>query len=358
MTNKRKRIPGSGNGLKYRAVADELACRIKAGELLPGEKLPAEKVLCRQFDVSHLTVRRALTRLVEQGYAVRRQGAGTFVADRERAGGRIKADDFYVMIVTDSAFPFVARIIKAVESRAGSERRSVIICNTGADPRQEAAVVAHHIAAGFRKFVLMPVINDGVYYENLKSDKRLSLVFVDNAPRGCRIPAIKTDDVQGACRATEYLKKCGYRRIMHLAGPERFASARERCQGYAAAMGKRKKLVLPGAYSLRGGYNAVYGFMHDGHKLPAAIFAANDLMAAGAIRALGDLGLAVPDDVAVFGYGDVEPVAELFGLSTVRQDCARMGELCVEVLESSAYDLPQLRRRLVIEPELMIRKTA
>ncbi|MHA6625647.1 LacI family DNA-binding transcriptional regulator [Pseudonocardia sichuanensis] len=149
------------------------------------------------------------------------------------------------------------------------------------------------------------------------------------------VPAIGIDQRGGAARATEHLLGLGHRTVHHIAGPDDWLDARWRVEGWRAA------LIAAGApvpEPERGDWSARSGFAAAQRLLAAdpgltAVFAANDHMALGALRALDEAGRRVPEDVSVVGFDDV-PEAEFFRppLTTVRQHFPEAGRRAVRLL--------------------------
>jgi DNA-binding LacI/PurR family transcriptional regulator len=146
--------------------------------------------------------------------------------------------------------------------------------------------------------------------------------------------------------ATEHLLDLGHATVHHLAGPQRWYSARDRLAGWRAALASRGRTeppVVEGDWSASSGYTAGRALASD--RDVTAVFAANDDMAIGLIRALVEAGRRVPDDVSVVGFDDI-PVAAYVTppLTTVRQPfdaVAREGfTLLVYAIEKPHADLP------------------
>lgn len=168
----------------------------------------------------------------------------------------------------------------------------------------------------------------------------------------------------GIRSAVQYLAKTGRKKIAFICGDRQSLASRERHDAYLAALQGLNLEIRP-EWSLFGEYNAESGaqetaqLMRMKHR-PDAIVAGNDLLAVGALRMLLDLGLRVPEDVAVTGFDDI-PLATLVSprLTTLRQPREKIArqvmELLQERIETRSVDEP---RRLVYEPELVVRQSA
>ncbi|WP_219420087.1 LacI family DNA-binding transcriptional regulator [Pseudonocardia nigra] len=148
-------------------------------------------------------------------------------------------------------------------------------------------------------------------------------------------PAVAIDQHGGAEAATRYLLELGHRTVHHLAGPQDWMDASSRSAGWRATLAAAGAWVpepVTGDWSARSGYAAMRRLLAADRSL-TAVFAANDQMALGALRALDEAGLRVPDDVSVVGFDDV-PEAEFFRppLTTVRQRFGEAGRRAVHLL--------------------------
>ncbi|WP_405699770.1 MULTISPECIES: LacI family DNA-binding transcriptional regulator [unclassified Streptomyces] len=145
---------------------------------------------------------------------------------------------------------------------------------------------------------------------------------------------VDADNRGGAREAVRYLLEQGRQRIAHIAGPLDQTSAVDRLDGYRdVLLDADPALIAEGDFTAEGGARAMAGLLERCPDLDA-VFAANDLMATGALRVLRGRGLAVPGDVALVGFDDAEPVAESADppLTTVRQDIEGMGHLMARLL--------------------------
>ncbi|MFF0214355.1 LacI family DNA-binding transcriptional regulator [Streptomyces vinaceus] len=148
------------------------------------------------------------------------------------------------------------------------------------------------------------------------------------------IAYVDADNRGGAREAVRHLLDRGRRRIAHIAGPLDQTSAVDRLDGYRdVLLDADPALIAEGDFTAAGGAGAMAGLLERRPDLDA-VFAANDLMATGALRVLRERGLDVPGDVALVGFDDAELVAETAEppLTTVRQDIEGMGRLMAQLL--------------------------
>jgi DNA-binding LacI/PurR family transcriptional regulator len=171
---------------------------------------------------------------------------------------------------------------------------------------------------------------------------------------------VVNDDRAGAGMAVDHLYALGHTRITHVDGGAG-AGAASRRSGFLAAMRRhgleRGARVVPGDFTEAGGAAGVAAVLADG-DLPTAVFVSNDLAAIGALHALEDAGLAVPEDVSLVGY-DNTALAALghIGLTTIDQPRHEMGRTGVELLLERVESGRTAPRHLVIAPRLVVRRT-
>ncbi|MFF9144643.1 LacI family DNA-binding transcriptional regulator [Streptomyces sp. NPDC014861] len=158
---------------------------------------------------------------------------------------------------------------------------------------------------------------------------------------GPELPYVDCDNRGGAREAVRLLVDRGCRVVAHLAGPRDQTSAVDRALGYRDALGEPDPALLRhGDFTAESGARTMAELL-DRRPDVDGVFAANDLMASGALRVLRERGLRVPEDVAVVGFDDVASIAERTEppLTTVRQDIEGMGRLMVRLLMSLLNDL-------------------
>ncbi len=146
---------------------------------------------------------------------------------------------------------------------------------------------------------------------------------------------VGVDQLGGAILATRYLIDLGHTEIVHVCGPLNWTEARARLRGYQSAMyeaGLRPSEPLNGDWTAESGYTA--GLRLADRAEVSAVFAANDQMALGVLRALNEAGRAVPGQVSVVGFDDIPEAAFLIPpLTTVRQDFTAVGRRAIAVLQ-------------------------
>ncbi|PIO96533.1 LacI family DNA-binding transcriptional regulator [Pleomorphomonas carboxyditropha] len=238
-------------------------------------------------------------------------------------------------IVPDITNPFYPVLIRGVQAVAQEGAYDVITVNTDGDPARE-----RHFLDWAHQGRVDGVI--GVFFTLRAADFRslveagVPVVRIESARKkggDIAIDDIFVDSREAARAVVDYLIGRGHRRIAMLAGTG--GPQRVRVDGYREAMaaaGMEPSVTITDAFSEEAGFAAAQSILENGYR-PTAIFAANDLMAIGVMRALRDRQLRIPDDVAVVGFDDISPASLVSPpLTTVSQFQARMGERAAEAL--------------------------
>ena len=166
---------------------------------------------------------------------------------------------------------------------------------------------------------------------------------------------VRADDCSGGRQATEHLVRLGHTKILHLGGDLSGQAAFDRLRGYQEVLAENGLTPLEplnGGFSVLGAYRAVRRALDAGTSF-SALFAASDEMAQGALVALEDAGLRVPGDVSVVGFDDLPEFGE--GLTTVRQDIAKVAETAVKLLKEGLAG--ERVRHEVVPVQLVVRGT-
>jgi len=210
------------------------------------------------------------------------------------------------IIIPDISNPYYAEIVRGIQDMADRHGYAMILLNTD---RNQDRIIKHI-------YFLREKSADGIIFSGgviagekvLSSLKDLRDRVVVIGRHRVDFPAVLIDNVGGAMKATRHLIELGHRRIGFIGGPDQSISARDRLSGYRNAMTQGrfsigKNLVRKGDFTPRSGYLSS-GDLFLKEK-PSAIFAANDQMAFGAIRAAREMGLNVPREVSVVGFDNI-----------------------------------------------------
>ncbi len=193
--------------------------------------------------------------------------------------------------------------------------------------------------------------------------ERLSKASIPSVILGRPSPAegisyIDVDNVQAAFMATRHLINTGYQRIATITGSRDSTASLDRLEGYTRALHQANRGVDPALVG-DGDFTEVSGYTAMKALLPAepdAVFSASDIMAVGAIRAIQEAGLRIPQDIAIVGFDDVPLGARsTLQLTTIRQPILKFGIKAVELLLDVIENGAKPTRRLILDTELVIR---
>jgi len=186
------------------------------------------------------------------------------------------------------------------------------------------------------------------------------VVLLNGGAESNEFDTITIENHEGARQMTRHLISRGHRRIAMISGPHRNYDATERLRGYKTALAESgieldESLIVQGDFSELSGHRAVKQLL-DLESRPTAIFAANDSMAIGALSALRENHVHVPDDMAVAGFDDI-PLARYMNppLSTVHVDISQLGERAAALLLSSLQNDNRSHEQLQLSTTLVIR---
>ena len=185
----------------------------------------------------------------------------------------------------------------------------------------------------------------------------LPIVLVDSN-RGSTHPFVDTDQAQGARLATEHLLDLGHETVWHVSGPTESYSAERRREAWRStleAQGRRVPEMIPGDWSAASGYRA--GVELRDRDDVTAVFAANDQMAIGVVRAFREAGRDIPSDVSVVGFDGLPDAAQIWPpLTTVQQHPERVGALAVDALLAE-LDGGEVAQTPLVGTELVVRES-
>jgi len=253
----------------------------------------------------------------------------------------------------------VHRTVQAAGREAGYFVSSVNVPNLTRDAVSDA--VDHLCDQRVEGIVMIAANDEALEVARAQEAIGIPVIVVEGSLHQAHL-TVGVDQVAGAELATRHLLDLGHTEIVHLAGPLQWTEARSRLLGWQNAMhsaGLRPWPHLEGDWTAESGYRI--GASLAGRPEVTAVFAANDQMALGVLRALWEAGRAVPSDVSVVGFDDI-PEAEFLipPLTTVRQDFTAVGHRAIEILRVAIGDADpdaDVPERM-IQPELVVRRSA
>ncbi|WP_306316837.1 MULTISPECIES: LacI family DNA-binding transcriptional regulator [unclassified Streptomyces] len=297
-------------------------------------------------------VRRAVDEL---GY-VPNHAARTLVTRRNGAVGVVIAEPEF-RIFTD---PFFERQLRGISRELTAYDTQLVLL--WAEGAAEYGRIASYLAGGHVDGALAFSLHNDDELPAMIARARIPTVFGGRPAAGqnLTVPYVDCDNRGGAREAVRHLVSLGRRRIGHIAGPRDLMAAVDRADGYRDVLADADPaLTAQGDFTQDSGARAMAELLDRRPDLDA-VFAANDLMAAGALRTLRERGAKVPEDVAVVGFDDVPSVAGATdpALTTVHQDIEGMGRLMVRLLTRLLEDGDGPAPEPVITPTELVRRAS
>jgi LacI family transcriptional regulator len=256
-------------------------------------------------------------------------------------------------LFTDPYFPI---LIQGVSAACHTQQYTALLWL--AEPEVERSQIRKFIYGGSIEGVIVAaMVLDDALVQTL-ADSDVPFVLVGRHPAHLQASYVDTDNLSGARDAVQHLLRSGRNRIATITGLQSRIAGADRLAGYTAALRARgiipdPALIVDGDFSETGGYRAMQQLLP---RQPDAVFAASDTMALGALRAIRDAGLRVPEDIAVAGFDDL-PLAEHTTppLTTIRQPIYRLGTMAAETLIEQIEHPHGAPHRVVLPTELVIR---
>jgi LacI family transcriptional regulator len=265
------------------------------------------------------------------------------------------------LVLPDSANPFFAEISRSIEDEAFNKGYSVFLCNTELDTQRElfyVDVLSKKQVDG----IIFVAAGDQADSLDFLLQRNMPVVMIDRNVPNVEVDAVLTDNQLGGYLATRHLLELGHKHIACIAGPSSITPSAERIIGYRRALEEAglpydENLVIRGDYHAQSGMNITHSILKMNPR-PTAIFALNDLMALGALRAAAEAGCSVPRDLAVVGYDDLE-IARFTNppLTTIAQPKKQVGAQAVNLLVDRISRKNGPPRRLRLAPELIVRRS-
>lgn len=274
----------------------------------------------------------------------------------------LKATHTIAVLLPDITNPFFPALVKGVQLAADEQGYAVLLAHTGGDPAKEESYFQ----------VLRGQQVDGVLLVGLVSapeslrglvGRGLPVVTLDRPVDLPGSATVRVDHKAGGRLATAHLLELGHHRIAHIAGPKGLTVSQQRRDGYRRALSTHgvafdEGLVSEGDFSEDGGYRAIEELLRNRGRF-TALFAANDLTAIGAMTALREHDLQVPDDVSVVGFDDIHLASYTSPkLTTIRQPIYDMGRAAAMLLIDARRKKISLRDQTTIfDGQLVVRES-
>ncbi len=276
---------------------------------------------------------------------------------------RFNQTNTLALILTDITNPFWTTVARGAEDAAHLQGYSVIFCNTDESPEKQEQYLTMLLKRRIDGILLAPACSspDAV---QLIQKQGIAVVVVDRSVPVADVDMIRGDSGGGAHMLTQHLLDLGHTRIMMLTGPRDVSTSYERVTGFQqalqeAGLAPERDHVIWGEYTLESGRKMTKQVLASDPR-PTAIFAANNFIAIGALRAMRDAGLQVPEDISLVSFDDLPEAlsAEPF-FTNVAQPTYDMGFQAAQLLIARmSGDDSESFRSILLPTELIVRQSS
>jgi LacI family transcriptional regulator len=275
---------------------------------------------------------------------------------------RSKRTNTLALILTDITNPFFTTLARGVEDTASDAGFTLIFCNTDESESEEARYLQVLLQKQVDGFLLVPAQSRPGSIRQIRQHGE-PVVVLDRRVPEVDVDVVRCDSEDGAYQLTRLLISLGHRQIAVLSGPPTVSTAADRVAGCRRAM-QEASIPIDESYVLYGEYNQASGYALarqalDFYPRPTAMFAANNFISIGALKAIQDTGLEVPEDVALVGFDDLPPALLMFPFFTVAAQPAyelgrRATQLLLERLSGSAGPCQEV----ILPTEIIVRHSS
>lgn len=267
--------------------------------------------------------------------------------------------------IPDLMHPVFERMLLGIRGRLTANSCDLLLCATrpiGADESLRRAAALQTIDRGVDALIAWGIAGDDPECEPILSSG-LPVIFVDNDLLDARAGSVTSANVDGMAKVVNHLYETGHRRIAHISGHFDTRPGPDRLFGYRSELDKLGLPFVPeylaeGDFFHDSGFEAMKRFL-ELPQPPDAVACASDAMAVGAMAAIEQAGLRIPEDIAVTGFDDADFAASIVpALTTIRQDALGMGTAAAEAVLRMLEDPDSSPPVVVIETELIVRESS
>ena len=240
------------------------------------------------------------------------------------------------MVVTDITNPFWTTVTRGVEDIAQANGYSTILCNTDESEDKQEQYLQMLLRRRIDGILLVPTSSSPDPIQLIQK-QGIPVVVLDRKISDVEVDIVRTDSEEGAYQLTQHLISLGHRDISILAGPQKVSTAVDRVAGYSRAF-TENHLVVDDTFVLWGSFSQESGYEMTKHALAhqpklTALFATNNFLALGAMQAIQEQGLNIPDDIALVAFDDIPPAFNINPFLTAANQPAReMGKQAAHLL--------------------------
>ncbi|MCU6709631.1 LacI family transcriptional regulator [Paenibacillus sp. J5C_2022] len=268
------------------------------------------------------------------------------------------------VIVPDLSNSFYGNVMKGVEKVASENEHTVIVCNSGEDIGKEEEYVQLLLQKQVTGLVIATVGANMELFDQYKNSG-IPIVFIDNMPQMKEnFDVVTIDNAKASYDLTEHLIRQGHEKLAIITGPQNQSTAEERLQGFRSCMEQNGRLVREhwigvGEFKRESGYSIMKSWLEQ-DEIPTAVFAANDFLLYGAIKAIIEKGLKIPQDIACVCFDANDETGLLRPqITSIIQPAEKIGSIAADIImrREKNKDL-KMFQKVVLEPTLIINESS
>ena len=334
-----------GSEVTLKQIADELGL----------SAMTVSRAINNRSNVDEKTKERILKKANEMGYTPNHI-AKSLVSQKSYTIG---------VVVPEIAHSFFAEAIQGMEDVTFKDDYQLILTHSAEQEERERSALQTLKSKRVDGILISSAesVKDYDFYKKI-AESNTSLVFFDRCAEGMGVSCVSVDDLTASYNITRHLIEHGYKKIAHLRGALSVSISEKRLRGYKKALREddipvEDNLIVESGFHEKGGYEAMNKLL-DAHKsdLPRAVFAVNDPAAFGAMEAIYNRGLSIPDDIAIVGFSDdIRAGLMKSPLTTVHQPAYNLGQRAAQKLIKLIENEDELAENIQILTSLKLRES-
>jgi len=264
------------------------------------------------------------------------------------------------LLVPNSLNPYFAELARGIEDYCERNGYCVILCNSDDNPQKQRSYLRVLLEKRIDGLIVASAGGDSSLAQGL-AGVRTPMVIVDRGLEGVDADLVRIDHEYGAYLATRHLLELGHRDIATISGPATTSVAQMRLSGFFRALKDAgvevpRERMLESDFTSTGGYNAAAILLAQ--NPPSAIFAANDMIGIGVLRAAAERNIRVPTQLSVIGFDDIQMSRYVYpALTTVGQSILQLGEMAAEVLLRRIATPDLATEQRIVTPSIVVRES-
>ncbi|MDB5982644.1 MAG: LacI family transcriptional regulator [Pseudomonas sp.] len=264
------------------------------------------------------------------------------------------------LLIPNGVNPYFAELARGIEDYCERNGFCVILCNSDDNPDKQRSYLRLLLEKRVDGLIVSSVGSDADMTQGLAA-VRTPMVVVDRGLDGVTADLVRIDHELGGYLATCHLIELGHQHIACICGPAQTSVAQMRLAGYRRAMREAQlsvpdEWVVESDFTSPGGYQAAVQLLND-HR-PTAIFAGNDMIGIGVLRAAAERNIRVPSELSLVGFDDIQMSRYLYpALTTVGQSILQLGEMAAEVLLRRIATPALAVEQRIVAPNIVLRES-